>query len=394
MVLIQVRKYIRVFLFNVLFIILLSMFINNAIQENIKQTENEIREDVLYDLRLKFNEDEKLANEIVTSDNSRLRSIASEINITGGGINNKNFLGYTFIAIVFLAILQLSNYVYLRYQQKKYIESVDVFIDSITNKKFNIRLKENDENIISSLNNRFNKLGLSIRRNYEVLEKEQDKMRKALQDISHQIKTPLAAINMYNEILIDSDNLETDQKEFLELSQVQIEKLNWLISSLLKIAKFEAKTIQLNKESFPISTLSDNFENILKGNLTNKNLRIINTGDLDSVVNLDYKWTSEALLNIVKNATEHALENTYIEIKYSVNVAITKIEVINKGNLIDPNEFTKLFTRFYKSNSNMNSQSIGIGLNLSKNIIESQGGTINVQNNEDGVQMNIIFLPE
>lgn len=394
MVLIQVKKYIRVFLFNVVFILLFSMFINNAIQENIKQTESEIREDVLFDLRLKMNEDENLANEIITADNSRLRNIASEIDITGEGIDNKIFLGSTFIAVIFLGALQVSNYLYLRYQQKKYIESVDVFIDSITNRKFNIRLKENDENIISNLNNRFNKLGLSIRRNYEVLEKEQEKMQKALQDISHQIKTPLAALNMYNEILIDSENLETDQKEFLELSQGQIERLNWLISSLLKIAKFEAKTIQLNKEDFPISTLSDNFENILKGNLTNKNLRIVNTGDLDRVVNLDYKWTSEALLNIVKNATEHAFENTDIEIKYSVNVAMTKIEVINKGNLIEPDELTKLFTRFYKSNSKTNSQSIGIGLNLTKNIIESQGGTINVQNNEDGVQFNILFLPE
>ncbi len=394
MVLIQVKKYIRVFLFNVLFILLFSIFINNVIRENIKQTENEIREDVFFDLRLKLNEDENLANEIITADNSRLRNIVSEINIPSDEVNGNVFLVYTYIAIIFLCILQLSNYLYLRHQQKKYIKSIDVFIDSITNRKFNIRLKENNENIISNLNNRFNKLGLSIRRNYEVLEKEQEKLRKSLQDISHQIKTPLAALNMYNEILIDSDNLQINQKEFLELSQGQIERLNWLISSLLKIAKFEAKTIQFNNEDFPIANLSENFENILKGNLNNKNLRIVNTGDLDTIVNLDYKWTSEALLNIVKNATEHAFENTDIEIKYSVNLAMTKIEVINKGNLIEPEELTKLFTRFYKSNNNTNTQSIGIGLNLAKNIIESQGGTITVQNNEDGVQFNILFLPE
>lgn len=392
MVLIQDKKYIRVFLFNVLFILILSVLINNSIEKNIKQSENSIREDVLFSLRLKLNEDENLANEIMTADNSRLRNIAKVINIPSDEKNSHIFLEFTFIIIIFLGVLQLCNYLYLRYHQKKYIESIDIFIDSIKNKKFNIRLKENDENIISSLNNRFNKLGLSIRRNYEVLEKEQEKMRKSLQDISHQIKTPLAAINMNNEILIDADNLGKEQKEFLELSQKQIERLNWLISSLLKIAKFEAKTIQFNKEEFPISTLSENFEDILKANLKNKNLRIVNTGDLYEMVNLDYKWTSEALLNIVKNATEHALENTDIEIKYSVNLAMTKIEVINKGNLIETEELTKLFTRFYKSKHNTNPQSVGIGLNLAKNIVESQGGTITVQNNVDGVQFNILLL--
>nr|WP_276938219.1 ATP-binding protein [Helcococcus sueciensis] len=392
MVLIQVKKYFKVFLFNLLFILLFTFFINGIINNKINQKQNEIKEEVLFDLRLKLNDDENLAKEIITADNTRLKNIAKEINVSNED-NNKISIGYTFIIISFVIFLQLINYLYLRQQQKKYIKSVDVFIDSITNRKFNIRLKENDENIISNLNNRFNKLGLSVRRNYENLEKEQEKMQKALQDISHQIKTPLAALNMYNEIMIDSENLEEDNREFLELSQSQIERLNWLISSLLKIAKFESKSIQLNKENFPISKLSQDFEDILKANLTNKNLRIINTGDLDGEVNLDYKWTSEALLNIVKNATEHAFENTDIEIKYSVNVAMTKIEIINKGNLIDPDELTKIFTRFYKSNKNTNSQSIGIGLNLSKNIIDSQGGTISVQNNEDGVQFNILFLP-
>lgn len=392
MVLIQVKKYFKVFLFNLLFILLFTFFINGIINNKINQKQNEIKEEVLFDLRLKLNDDENLAKEIITADNTRLKNIAKEINVSNED-NNKISIGFTFIIISFVIFLQLINYLYLRQQQKKYIKSVDVFIDSITNRKFNIRLKENDENIISNLNNRFNKLGLSVRRNYENLEKEQEKMQKALQDISHQIKTPLAALNMYNEIMIDSENLEEDNREFLELSQSQIERLNWLISSLLKIAKFESKSIQLNKENFPISKLSQDFEDILKANLTNKNLRIINTGDLDGEVNLDYKWTSEALLNIVKNATEHAFENTDIEIKYSVNVAMTKIEIINKGNLIDPDELTKIFTRFYKSNKNTSSQSIGIGLNLSKNIIDSQGGTISVQNNEDGVQFNILFLP-
>lgn len=394
MVLIRVRKYFKLFLFNVLFILLFGIFMDSAIDYRINQTKNQIREDVLFDIRLKLNEDKEFANDIIIADNSRLRSIASLINDSNKKNSTRNFVGPTSIAIVFLGILQLSNYLFLKYEQKRYIESVDVFIDSIANKKFNVRLKENDENIISNLNNRFNKLGISIRRNYEVLEKEQEKMQKALQDISHQIKTPLAALNMYNEILLDSDNLENNQKEFLELSQCQIERLNWLISSLLKIAKFEAKTIQLNKENFPIHTLSENFENILIDNLMKRNLRIVNTGDLEKIVKLDYKWTSEALLNIVKNATEHAYENTDIEIRYSVNVAMTKIEVINKGNLIEIDELTKIFDRFYKSNSNFNSQSIGIGLNLSKNIIESQGGTITVQNNEDGVQFNILFLPD
>lgn len=390
MIFVKKKKYFFLFIFNLIFVLLLSVFISKTIYKTTQHNEKYIKENVLFEIRLRLNEDNNYVNDLKNADNSTLRKISEEINSYEKSENT--FLISRFISILFLCILLLGNYLFMLFEQKKYIRSVDEFIDSIKNKDFDVRLNENDESIISNLNNRFNKLGVTIRRNYSLLEDEQIKLRQALQDISHQIKTPLAALNMYNEILLDSDNLEVEQKEFVQFSQDQIERLNWLITSLLKIAKFEAKTIQLNKEKFKISDLSKNFEDIFIENLQNKNLKIKNTGDLDAIVNLDYKWTSEALLNIVKNATEHADKNSIIEINYSVNIAMIKIEISNKGNKIPTEELSKLFTRFYKSSLNKNPQSIGIGLNLSKNIIESQGGTITVQNNYDGVQFNIIFL--
>lgn len=338
--------------------------------------------------KLKNEENETVLNETLKKLNDEKYGF---INVRGQLFSLRLVYILCIVTFVFL-ILQLINFMFIKRTQKKYIKKIDKFIDSLQNKKFDYQLREEDDSVISSLNSRFNKLGLSIKSNYDSLEKEKEKLKDTLVDISHQIKTPLASLMMNNEIIMDSNNLEKNQIEFLNLSQSQIIRLSWLVSSLLKISRFDANSIQIKEEYFKISNLSLGFEEVLYEQLNKKNLKLIHTGDLDAKVKLDLNWTREALLNIVKNATEHAFEGTNININYLVNVSMIRIEISNIGENISNEDITNIFKRFYKSSRNTNKESVGVGLNLSKKIVEAQLGTISVQNDNNGVTFTMLFL--
>lgn len=395
MVLYPSNKYIKLIIFNLIIILVVASLVVLGVDRKSKTNEDQIRMDTLVQLRsIDYIDEDFELSDLDLMNNEELQNLLTSMEpadktefypLQGSII----FIG---LVVGFFLLLQIINAYLIGKNQKKYIAEVNEFIDSVMTRKFDKHLKEDDEYIYSNLNNIFNKLGLSVKRNYENLNGDRKVLQDALVDISHQVKTPLAALSLYNEILLDSENLKEDQVNFLNLSQEQIGRMRWLIASLLKISKLEADTIQMNSSEFEIKKLSENMNKTLINNLDKSNLTIKETGDTNEIVTLDLNWTSEALLNIVKNATEHAKPNTVIEINYTVNVAMIRIDVTNKGPQIDAEDMPKIFQRFYKSPSNSNPESVGIGMNLAKKLVEKQYGTISVRNVNDGVMFSILFL--
>lgn len=386
MIIFPFKRYARLLLINFVLLFVLVYFISFSINKKIEKNIEDIQIETINQLR--FQDYDNLQDYDVED----LKQITKNFEQSSFEFANDNRIELFFVIASSYLFIQLLNMIFIAISNKKYILSIDKFTNSIINKQFDVSLKENDESVISNINNRFNKLGMVIKKNYGKMNQEKIKFKSALEDIAHQIKTPLSALKMYNEIILDSENLSKEQVEFLNLSDTQISRLDWLISSLLKISKFEADVIELNTTKFIISELGQSIKETLINNLKNRNLTIKEIGDMSKEVNLDFKWTREALLNLVKNATEHAMINSEIILEYTVNISIIRIDIINKGNLISSKDMSKIFTRFYKSSGNTNPDSVGIGLNLSKKIIEKQGGTIAVQNLNDGVMFSIIFL--
>ena len=300
----------------------------------------------------------------------------------------------TLVLVIFISYIFLFtiNMLIISSHQRRYIKSVDNFIDSVIEQRFDIVLDESQEGITSKLNMRFNKMGNAINRNYNRVLEDNMNIKNTLADISHQIKTPLTSLSINNEILSESDELTEEQIEFIKINESQITRLVWLTDSLLKISKLDSNTVHFNKEEILALELVGDFKNILSRQLKAKDLKIQITGDFEMLINADYEWTKEALLNLVKNATEHAFTQTMITIDLVSNSSYKAIDVHNIGNNISLEKLTRIFERFYKSKDNTNPDSIGIGLNLSKKIIESQGGTIAVSNEENGVKFSILFL--
>lgn len=396
MFLLKGKNYLRIVLLNIVLIIVMTFLVSYEIDNRVLKNRKEIEKNLLRKV-ITTKSLEGLENDVEKALNDHdLEELLAKTEQLNAGKVKKSILRVkvlktftlVFTVVIFIYIL---NYIFIRLAQKKYIKSIDKYIDSLQGYKFDYALPEKDGSIISKLNNRFNKLGISIKRNHYGIEQENERIKTILADISHQIKTPLAALSMYNEILIDSQTDE-NQSEFLDLSQKQISRLKWLIESLLKISRLDSNMIKMNKDEFIISELSYNFDKVFINKLKDSNLKILIRGSVDEKVNLDYDWTREALLNLVKNATEHAKPNSEIIIDYYVNIQMIKIDVINEGKNISSEELTKVFSRFYKTKDNKNPESVGIGLNLSKKIVELQGGTISIENIEGGVKFSLIFL--
>ncbi len=262
---------------------------------------------------------------------------------------------------------------------------------------------------------------IMLKEKNSILEKNSKDIERLISDISHQLKTPLTALNLINDILYK--DLDSKKKEeFLDNAQKELEKINWLVKNILNIAKLDSKTIKLNKKkenayeilteiknnfkpmceakNAEIKILSNKKENLLDSKTIKLNKKKENAYEILTEIknnfkpmceaknaeikilsnkkeNLvcDKKWTMEAISNIVKNALEH--KGKAIEIKVEENNIYTKLKIKDNGEGISKKDITHIFERFYKSeNSN---DSLGIGLAFCKSIIDNQNGEIRVR---------------
>ncbi|HBN84218.1 MAG TPA: hypothetical protein DDZ89_10265 [Clostridiales bacterium] len=179
--------------------------------------------------------------------------------------------------------------------------------------------------------------------------------------------------------LLADQTLPLDKRtEFTKNIRQQLERLHWLVSSLLKISKMDANAILLKKESVCVKDLIDQSVSHLLIPMDIKDQKLVLSGDENASFIGDFYWSSEALANIVKNSVEHTPVSGEIKIEYSETPIYTMICVTDNGEGIDRGDIPFLFDRFYKA-SNASKESVGIGLAMSKAIMEKQGGSIEVQ---------------
>jgi len=181
-----------------------------------------------------------------------------------------------------------------------------------------------------------------------------------------------------NDLLSSNTLNEKDKQQFLEKNQEQLERIEWLVTALLKLSKLESGTIQLKKETITVQELLKKAIQPLEIPLELKNQTLHIEGNKKIKLSCDINWTKEALLNILKNAHEHTDKEGAITIHYEENPLYILITIHDNGEGIEKKDLPHVFERFYKGSHN-SKESIGIGLNMSKNIIERQNGSIHVE---------------
>lgn len=280
------------------------------------------------------------------------------------------------LIVSFNALYMAIIFIYLKQRDKK-INQITQYINEIKNRKYDLDINENSEDELSNLKNELYKITIMLKEESEISRQDKENIKMSVEDISHQLKTPLTSIMIMLDNLKDNPNMDEDTKQrfIFEISK-QVDWINWLVISILKLSRLEANVVKFSDNKINVKKFIDEIIDNLEIPIEIKNQKIIIEGNEDASFIGDYKWQQEAITNIIKNAIEHNKENGKITIKYEENVLFTKITIIDEGQGIAKEDLKHIFERFYKA-QNSSDNSVGIGLSLAKNIIEKNNGMIN-----------------
>ena len=204
-------------------------------------------------------------------------------------------------------------------------------------------------------------------------------LKDTISNISHQLKTPLAALNIYNGILQEEAKNMPQIKEFTDLSEQELDRIETLVQNLLKIAKIDAGAIVLEKTSENLAEMMDEIERQFQIRARLEKKEIVLSGSEMIVLECDRNWIMEAIGNIVKNAFDHTIEGNTIQISWKKFASIVQIAIRDNGSGIHPEDLPHIFKRFYRSRFSKDTQGIGLGLPLVKAIVEAHDGTVEVE---------------
>lgn len=293
-----------------------------------------------------------------------------------------------FTVILVLMIIKEYHRIYSK------VNKVSKAAEEVVEGNFNVYLKDEGEGEFNILNHQFNQMTNRLKNSLEILKKEKTFLKNTISDISHQLKTPLASLIMLNDLMLEDKEMDiVVRSTFLQSSKVQLERMEWLIINLLKVARIEAGAIQFKKEQLYLKDIANLALETLPSKYNKDNISIEVSKGLNGVFYGDKEWTIEALINILKNAMEHGDEKESIEIKIEETPLFSNIIIKDYGCGIDPKDLPHIFKRFYSGSTKLKSDSIGIGLNLAKLIIESQKGSISVKSKRgEGTAFTISFL--
>ncbi len=305
----------------------------------------------------------------------------------------KTNLKLNILIIVLFSILWMTIIIlYLRKRDKK-IKQITNYINQIKNKKYDLNIEENTEDELSNLKNELYKITIMLKEESEISKKDKENLKMSVEDISHQLKTPLTSITIMLDNLKDNPNMEekTKQKFIFEISK-QVEWINWLVISMLKLSKLDANVVQFYDEKINLKKFIGEIIKNLEIPIEVKNQKIIIDGNENVSFIGDYKWQQEAITNIIKNCIEHNANNGTIYINYEENSLFTKITIRDEGEGIPKEDLKHIFERFYRG-KNSSENSVGIGLALAKNIIEKNNGMINCKSELDkGTEFVIKYM--
>lgn len=304
----------------------------------------------------------------------------------------QNLILNIILILVFSILWMAIIFVYLRKRDKK-IKQITQYINQIKNRKYDLDINKNSEDELSNLKNELYKITVMLKEESEISKKDKDNLKMSVEDISHQLKTPLTSITIMLDNLKDNPDMDENikQKFIFEISK-QIDWINWLVISMLKLSKLDANVVQFYEEKIILKKFIDEIIKNLEIPIEIKNLQIIIEGDEKASFIGDYKWQQEAVTNIIKNCIEHNKDNAKIYIKYEENTLFTKITIRDEGEGITKEDLKHIFERFYKG-QNSSENSVGIGLALAKNIIEKNNGMISCKSEVDkGTEFVIKYM--
>ena len=362
---------------------------NQAIVGNIVSKYPELEKDIVSVItQAKNKENIDLGAKVLQKYNYDSSTNLSQEPIVQNNIYKMLKINILFITFVFICLITISFYFFIKiYRDIK--DMTDYVYHSSEGREYEMKNK-NQEGQIGILKTEIMKMTTVLKEKVALLHSEKIFLNDTISDISHQLKTPMTSLMLLTDLMYN--DLDKEKKiEFLDRTNAQLSRMDWLIKSMLKLSKLEAKVIDFKTEKVNINELIKRSISPLLVPIELRNISLNINGDKEASYTGDIEWSSEALSNIIKNCIEHTKEGGTLDITYEENPIYSEIIIKDNGEGIDKDDIQNIFKRFYKG-KNSKSDSVGIGLAMAKSIIESQNGDIYVKSKKNrGSEFHITF---
>ncbi len=281
-------------------------------------------------------------------------------------------------ANIILVALCCFTVCYSVYRNRKMYRSIDKLLDCVLSEE-KIEISDVKEGELSALVHKIHRIQEVLGKQVEKAEQEKEQIKSLVSNMSHQLKTPLANLSVYTEILSGQELEEKKKEEAAKKIKKQIDKLDWIIGSLSKMVKLEQNVIVFDAEGMSIrKTVLDAIDTVYE-KIEKKGIMLVSEPYDDLLLYHNRKWTVEVFVNLLENAVKYTDRGGTIQIKVCPYEMYTEIQVIDNGCGIHEEEMTEIFKRFYRSQEVGHIEGSGIGLYLSNLILEREKGYLVVK---------------
>ena len=396
------KKYLKKYLIQILIVVIVFLmsfiFINKLEYNQYKKNFNYKINGILLSLQEKYPDitKEDLLG-VLNSDNSKtniLKEYGYDVEIDSL-INENDSLNfkysvYKMVIIVLCLMFLIYLFVKSHLESDREIDKIIKLLERINHKDYELNINELSEDKLSILREEIYKTTIMLKEGADNSLKDKINLKNSLQDISHQLKTPLTSINIMLDNISDDPNMKLEvREEFIRHIKREMANITFLVQAILKLSKFEANTVTFYSKEVSTQKIIDAVISNVSNLSDLKNICIVVDNKCKNIIKCDFKWQVEALTNIVKNAIEHSHNDNKVIFECNSNNLYTEFRVKDFGSGMSDKETINIFKRFYKG-ENTDKDSIGIGLSLSKAIIEKENGQIIVESKKGKGTMFII----
>ena len=296
------------------------------------------------------------------------------------------------IIILFFVFILLSAFMIYENKKNRELSDITKYIEQINKKNYDLAIDTISEDELSILKNEIYKTTVMLKEAADNSNIDKVNLKKSLEDISHQLKTPLTSVLIMIDNLIDDPDMDSEvRQDFIRSIKRELVNIKFLVQEILKLSKFDSNTVNFIKGDIEIQKIiAESVENV-SALCDLKNVGIEIKGKGNPVIYCDEKWQTEAVTNIIKNCIDHSKENEMITVEYDENNIYAMIRITDRVEGISEKDLPHIFERFYKG-ENATSDSLGIGLALAKTIIEQDNGMIAVDSDKKGSIFTIKYF--
>ena len=308
------------------------------------------------------------------------------------GDNNHRELGWWINGVMLLCVLCAAIVFFWFWKRRnEKLGELCRYVDRISLGDDNMDIRNNQEDELSGLKNELYKLMIAMREQAGAEKAGKLALAEAVENISHQLKTPLTSVVVLADNILEDEEMPTEvRKRFMQEISRQLAGMKWLVVTLLKLSRLDAGVVELVKERVSLKAILEKAIQNLEMNAEWKEITF-EAKLTESEILGDEKWLLEGFQNIIKNALEFSPQSAAVEIEMEDNDVYAQVIIRDHGPGISEEARKHLFERFY-STSKMENENVGIGLALSKEIIEKHNGYVTVNSGNEGTEFMIRFL--